>query len=80
MIELKRARQNFTLSSRVRSSVFLKREREPGLIEFSAGIFLDLHAKRGDDVEGGVKTRRFLKHAHHPPVIFHGVKRVHGST
>ena len=74
MIQLKRARENFDLVFARQIIGLLERQREPRFVEFSARVFLDLHAERGHDVEGGVKFRRFLQHAHHAPVILEGVQ------
>ena len=48
--------------------------REPRLVEFSTGIFLELRPERRHHVEGGMKTRKFLEYSHHTPVVLESVK------
>ncbi len=69
MIDLKGARENFGFIFAVQLFAGLERQRKPRLIEFAAGVFLELYAQPRHDVERGVKSRRFTKHLHHAPVI-----------
>ena len=52
----------------------LKGQRKPRLEKLPAGIFLQLHSQRRNDVKGGVKSRELLEEFYHAPVVFQGVQ------
>ncbi len=74
MVELKSPGENFDFVLAGELIGVLERQREPRLVEFPAGVFLDLHTQRRNEIEGGVKVRGFLKHSHHAPIIFDSVQ------
>ncbi len=74
MIQLKGAGQNFSLVLASKCFGFLEGQRIPRLVEFAAGVFLKLHAKRRDNIEGCVKFRNLLQNSDHAPVVFYGVQ------
>src|SRR5712672_2060980 len=74
MVELKRASENLRLVFAGEFVGGLKRQREPRLIEFIAGIFFKLYAQCWNHVERGVKVGRFAQHLHHTPVVFQSVQ------
>src|SRR5258708_7732552 len=74
MVELKSASENLRLVFAGEFVGGLKGQREPRLIEFTAGVFFELHAQCGHDVECGVEAGSFAQHLHHAPVIFQGMQ------
>jgi len=74
VIDLKSARENLDFIFARQAVGVFEGQREPGLVEFPAGVFLDLHAEGRHNVEGGMKPGRFLKHANHAPVVLDRVK------
>ncbi len=74
VIYLKRARQNlcFVLSRQLFCG--LEGQSKPGLIKFSARIFLQLYAQRRHDVESGVEFWKVLQHRHHAPIVLERVE------
>ena len=57
-----------------------KGEREPGLVEFTAGVFLELRGERRHYVERGVHGGKFLEHANHAPVVLERVQARPGKN
>src|SRR6266404_4764366 len=70
MVELKSASENLRLVFAGEFVGGLEGQREPRLIEFTAGVFFQLHAQCRNDVECGVEAGSFAQHPHHAPVIF----------
>ena len=68
-IDLKSAQQHFGFVFVGQVLGGRKSQREPGLIEFSAGVLLKLRGQRRNHVEGGVHSGKFFEHANHAPVI-----------
>jgi hypothetical protein len=73
-IDLESAVEDFPFLSGIQFVGGGERNFEPGFAEFAAGVFLNLFAKRGNEVEGGVNPGKFAEDFHHAPVIFQGVQ------
>ena len=74
VIELEAALQDFGFVFGRQLGSGTKRGRKPGLVEFSAGVLLELRAQRRHDVERGMHAGKFLDHANHAPVILERMK------
>ena len=73
VIHLERADQNFGFVF-ARQFRGVERQREPRLVEISAGIFFELRPSARHHIEGGVELRKFVHHVHHAPVIFQSMQ------
>src|SRR6202790_3918998 len=74
MVDLESAGQDFRFVFAIKRFGLLKSEREPGIIEIAAGVLLELHAERRDDVEGGMEIGGIPQEFDHAPVIFERMK------
>src|SRR6202790_2266113 len=74
MVDLESAGQDFRFVFAIKRFGLLKSEREPGIIEIAAGVLLELHAERRDDVEGGMEIGGIPQDFDHAPVIFERMK------
>src|SRR5262249_4199330 len=74
LIHLKSTRNNLSFVLANQFVSIFESQGMPQLIELPADVFLELHSKSWNHIEGGMELWKFAKHLHHAIIIFESVK------